>query len=130
MDKRIEKVDFSFEYFKGKFLKNKSFIKGAFTGAILGFIGGAIFSIFGIVSDNVNYISIKKTDNVEQGFVIPSKLEKMSVENLDLTGKPETILKYDGKDYLFKVGKDGIPICVPYEIEPSKYIPPRIIIKE
>jgi len=104
---------------------------GAFaTGTVVGlgvtFMGMGIFEIL----DSKNYTNIRKTDNVEEGFVIPSKLEEISVKNLDLTGKPETTLRYDGKDFLWKLDKDGRPIGVPYEIEPSKYTytPPKIII--
>jgi hypothetical protein len=105
-----------------------AFGTGAFIGAMTVLVGVGIGTFF----YEKNHITIRKTDNVEQEYVIPSKLEDMSVKNLDLTGKPETTLRYDGKDYLWKVDKDGKPVCVPYEIEPSKYIytPPKIIISK
>jgi len=112
--------------FLKKSIKRKSFgafAKGAFIGAMTALVGAGMYSF---LWEN-NNITISKTDYVEEGYLIPSKLEDMSVENLDLSGKPETTLRYDGKDYLWKVDKDGIPICVPYEIEPPKYLPPKII---
>lgn len=46
----------------------------------------------------------------EFNYVVPSKIEIMT-KDLNKDGDVETILKYDGKDYLFILNKEGTPTC-------------------
>jgi hypothetical protein len=60
--------------------------------------------------------------DVQQGYVIPSKLE-IDVQDLDGNGDKETILRYGGKPFLLKVDKGGKPFIQSYEVEPAKIVP-------
>lgn len=80
-------------------------------------LGGAIGYLFGysgLISKN--YWNVHK---VEQGYVIPNKLE-IVVEDLDKRdgkGIPETYLKYDGKSYALTLDEQGNPRIREYEIK-------------
>ena len=66
-------------------------------------------------------LTIPTTKNVESGFVIPSKLE-IKCQDLDGNGTPETILRYEGKNYLLKYDGNQ-PSIVPYEVKPAQVVP-------
>ena len=66
--------------------------------------------------------SIPRTDKVQQGYVVPSKLE-IKLEDLDGNEQKETILKYDGKQYLLTLDKQGNPRVQAYEVKPAEVIP-------
>lgn len=72
------------------------------------------------IMDNRKYIPT--TDKVEQGNVIPSKLE-IKVEDIRKDGKKETMLIYDGKSYLFTLDDIGRPMVQDYEIKPIEIQP-------
>lgn len=61
---------------------------------------------------------IPRTKDVQRGFVPPSKIERISAEeDLDKSGKPETTMRIDGKDYFLKYDSNNIPTLVPYKVE-------------
>ncbi len=70
----------------------------------------------------MNYKLIPKTDRVEPGYVVPSKLE-IELQDLDNNGQNETILKYGGKPYLFMVDEQGKPVLKEYEVKPAEIVP-------
>ena len=78
---------------------NSILLIGLSMGAALGLIAGSTIS-----SCNNHYY--KKTDKVQSGYVVPSRLE---VELVDLDGdsKQETTLKYDGRRYLLLQSEQG-----------------------
>ena len=80
---------------------------------LLGYLGSAYIT-------RSNYIP--KSDEVQQGYAIPNKLE-IKVEDLDLNGEKESILKYDGKSYLLQVDGQNRPYIAEYEIKPAKIVP-------
>lgn len=51
---------------------------------------------------DIHQLHVPNTTKVEQGFVIPNKLEKITCEDLNGNGICETIFKYDGKRFLLK----------------------------
>ncbi len=61
------------------------------------------------------------TSQVQEGYVIPNKLE-IQVKDLDGNGQDETMMKYDGKSYLLKVNEQGSPIIKSYKINPTEVI--------
>jgi len=73
------------------------------------------------IGENINYYTsntIPRTDEVQQGFIAPSKLE-IECKDLDGNGEPETIMKIGDKPYLLRE-VDGKPTLSAYEIKPSK----------
>lgn len=73
-------------------------------------------------TEGVKQLNVPNTAKVEQGFVIPNKLEKITCEDLDGNGLCKTIFKYDGKRFLLKY--DGNKITgEQYTIEPLKTTP-------
>ena len=72
---------------------------------------------------------IPATDNVQVGYVIPNKLE-IKVEDLRNDGQSQTIVKYDGKSYLFTLDERGEPRIQDYEIRPREiYVKPSLDLK-
>lgn len=61
---------------------------------------------------------IPKTDEVQQGYIAPSKLE-IECKDLDGNGEPETIMKIGDKPYLLRE-VDGKPVISAYEIRPAE----------
>ncbi len=59
---------------------------------------------------------------VQQGYVVPSKLE-IELQDLDGNGEKETVLRYDGKQYLLKLDERGKPKIQEYIIKPAEVIP-------
>ncbi len=100
-----------------------------FFGWILGFLTGYVLSQAYI--DRTNYIP--RVRQVQQGYAIPNKLE-IKVEDLDLNGEKESILKYDGKSYLLQVDEQNRPYIAEYEIKSTEIVPrakeSRILEKE
>lgn len=73
--------------------------------------------------------SYPATDNVQQGYVIPNKLE-IKVGDKDKTdGKniPETYLDYNENSYVFVLDEKGIPTVQPYEFIPAEIKPAKVI---
>lgn len=83
-------------------------------------VGAIIFALSTIgVYYNSTQHKIPATEKVEQGYVIPSKLE-IKVKDLDGNGKPETLMDYNGKSYLLKLDEHGNPEIKAYEIVPKE----------
>lgn len=57
-----------------------------------------------------------KTDKVQQGYVVPSKLE-IKVKDINNDGKKETLMSYGDKTYLLTLDKQGKPAVQDYVIE-------------
>ena len=91
--------------------KFRGFVFGV-TLATTGFFGGTITS--DLAWPVKSYPSV---EDVEKGYVIPSKLE-IKVEDLRKDGTKQTIAVYDGKSYLFKLDESGRPRIQEYEIKP------------
>ncbi len=64
------------------------------------------------------------TSQVQNGYVVPSKLE-IELGDLDRNGRKETLMKYDGKTYLLKLDEQGRPQVQAYEIKPAEVVPKR-----
>ena len=79
--------------------------------AVGGLIGQAGFRLF---YDN----RIPMIDEVQQGYVAPSKLE-IECKDLDGNGEPETIMRVGDKPYLLRE-VDGKPVLSAYEIKPAE----------
>ena len=65
---------------------------------------------------------IPKTDNVQQGYVIPSKLE-IGLQDLDRNEEKEVFMQYDGKKYLLTLDEQGRPRVQAYEVRPAEVVP-------
>lgn len=65
---------------------------------------------------------IPQTTKVQQRYAVPSKLE-IELQDLDMNGQKETILKYDGQSYLLTLDEHGRPRIQAYEIKPAEVIP-------
>lgn len=106
--------------------ENKAYASGLGTGTLVG-VGIAILASLIVtgISKSVDYFSrniIPDTSRVEQGYVIPSKLE-IKVMDLDGKGRGQTVLRYDGKNYLLKLQGDlQKPTVLDYEIKPAQVI--------
>jgi hypothetical protein len=68
---------------------------------------------FNIVKEMIN------PTKIQEDYVVPSKLE-IGLEDLDKNGEKETIMNYDGKNYLFKVDEKGKPYVQLYGIVPKE----------
>lgn len=64
---------------------------------------------------------IPVSNEVQRGFVIPSKLE-IKLQDLDGNGKKEVLMKYDGKNYLLTLDPQGKPRVQAYEVKPSEIV--------
>ena len=56
------------------------------------------------------------TVEVQQGYVCPDKLE-IRTRDMYCDGVQTPIVRYNGKSYLFKEGKDGRPVALEYKIQ-------------
>ncbi len=65
---------------------------------------------------------IPKAKTVQAGYVIPSKLE-IGLQDLDRNGQKETIMRYNGTNYLLRVDEKGTPLIQAYEIKPAEILP-------
>jgi len=98
--------------------------------AISYIFGGVATWVIGNFLAGDNPFSQRPRDiRVEEGYVKPSNIE-IKLEDLDLNGKNETILRVDATDYLFKYDGNKNPFLVKYDIEPGKEIPPKIVLKK
>lgn len=93
-------------------------VKGILIGGTLGLFAVCIGKVLQVLSGVSDY-SIPRKNNVESGYVVPSKLE-IYCKDLDNNGTEETYLKYDGKEYALLVGEDGLPEARHYTIESAK----------
>ncbi|MEA3329985.1 MAG: hypothetical protein U9Q06_04550 [Nanoarchaeota archaeon] len=83
-------------------------------------LGGAIAgNLIGDAIANRSYIP--RTEQVQQGYIAPSKLE-IECKDLDGNGEPETIMKIGDKPYLLRE-VDGKPVISAYEIKPAEVVP-------
>jgi len=64
---------------------------------------------------------IPNTEQVQQGYIAPSKLE-VECKDLDGNGEPETIMRIGDKPYLLRE-VDGKPVLSAYEIKPAEVVP-------
>ena len=83
--------------------------------AVLGFSVGALVNHYAFTN------KIPRTDEVQQGYIAPSKLE-IECEDLDGNGEPETIMRIGDKPYLLRE-VDGKPVISAYEIKPAEVVP-------
>jgi len=88
-----------------------------FAAAIIG--GIAIPAIIDIWSPTKK---IPADREVQAGYLVPSKLE-IELQDLDGNGQKETILKYDGKSYLFSLDEQGKPRVQAYEAKTAEVVP-------
>ena len=79
------------------------------TSFLIGFCGHAAYKRHFV--DN----RIPKTEQVQQGYIAPSKLE-IECKDLDGNGEPETIIKIGDKPYLLRE-VNGKPVISAYEIK-------------
>jgi len=88
-----------------------------------GVLGGVLFGVsMGLAIEYYTENKIPKTDKVQQGYVVPSKLE-IQVQDLDGNGQNEVIMKYNGKNYLFTLDERGKPRVQPYNVKPAEVVP-------
>ncbi len=84
-------------------------------------IGGIMdFTTNGTVR-NYTANKIPKVNEVQQGYVVPSKLE-IELQDLDGNGKKEVLMNYKGTRYLLTLDELGRPRVQAYEIKPVEVI--------
>ena len=83
-------------------------------GFLIGFCGNETYQRHFV--DN----RISKTEQVQQGYIAPSKLE-IECKDLDGNGEPETIMRIGDKPYLLRE-VDGKPVISAYEIKPAQVV--------
>lgn len=66
------------------------------------------FSYFAGRREDSRSNCIPKAEHVEQGYVVPSKLE-IKVTDTNLNGKGEVLMVYDNTRYLLTVDENGKP---------------------
>ena len=80
-------------------------------------VGGVLC---GSAIERYNTKVIPKTNQVQQGYIAPSRLE-IECEDLDADGIPQTILKIDDVPYLLRE-VDGKPVLSAYEVKKPEVI--------
>lgn len=79
--------------------------------------------LLGVTS--VGYFTANKiphTDKVQQGYVVPSKLE-IKLQDLDGNGQKEVFMNYDGKNFLLTLDEQGNPRVQKYEVKLAEVVP-------
>jgi len=96
--------------------------KKLWTRVVLPFVVGCLIGE-GIINSIKWYTAntIPETNKVRQGYVVPNKLE-VDVEDVDKNGEKETILRYDGRNYLLKLDEQGRPTIQAYEVKPAEIV--------
>ena len=89
------------------------YLKVGLTGALIGIVA----STSSLLVHNSTNNCFPNDKKVQAGYIAPSRLE-ICLEDLDLNGEKETIVKVDKKPYLLKEA-DGRPQLLPYEIKVS-----------
>lgn len=86
------------------------------------FLAGAI--LYDYYSRDKKFLIQTPIEKVQRGYVVPSKLE-IELQDLDRNGEPETIVRYNGKNYLFTLDEQGNPRVQPYtiEVKPVESVP-------
>jgi hypothetical protein len=109
--------------------KNRKELKDTIINWGLGFIVGASlsYSVASYLDRGFNPKSFPNTDKVQQGYVVPSKLE-MSLKDIDGDGQKEFRIIYDGKPYLFRLDENKKPVAQEYSL--TKPEAAKIVIKE
>ena len=90
-------------------IQTKGYILGLVVGLGLGASTG--INLYKTFSSRV----IPTTTEVQQGYVNPSKLE-IKLKDLDGDGTKETLIKYDGTQYLLKLNNGGDAQIKAYKI--------------
>ena len=88
---------------------------------ISAFLGVIIGEVTVMNSDNLKH-NFPAVSEVQQGFVVPSKLE-IKLKDLDGNGQKEVIMDYDGKNYFLILDSQGTPRVQAYEIKPAEIAP-------
>mgnify|MGYP001567249493 CR=1 FL=1 len=88
-------------------------VGGIFVGILLGRVIGDVI---------VPTKSYRATSKVQQGYIVPSKLE-IELQDLDGNGQKEVFMKYDGKNYLLTLDEQGRPRVQVYEVKPAEVVP-------
>ncbi len=84
--------------------------------AIWGVVGSFIGLGLGVsVHYNASNL-IPSISTVQTGFVVPNKLE-IKCQDLDGNGQKETILRYEGENYLLTLDEQGRPRVQAYELK-------------
>ena len=87
---------------------------------LLGLVGGIMgSSLIGKETKTGNYIP--RLEQVQQGYVVPSKLE-IELQDLDGNGQKEVFMKYNGMKYPLTLDEQGKPRVQAYEIEPVEVL--------
>lgn len=73
--------------------------------------GLGIYSLFNYIYPTKTYIAPNK---VEQGYVVPSKLEIKVEDRVKKDSLPETYLNYKEKQFIFVEDANGTPVAIPY----------------
>ena len=76
-------------------------------GVIVGFA-------IGVTIKNYTANKIPQTDKVQQGYVIPSKLE-IALRDSDRNGQKEVLMRYDGENYFLTLDEQGKPRVQTYK---------------
>jgi DUF971 family protein len=105
-------------------LKN-GYLIGYGCGLLIG--AGLTFSVISHLYRGYVPKPIVNQTKVQQGYVVPSKLE-MSLKDIDGDGQKEFRIIYDGKPYLFRLDENKKPVAQEYSL--TKPEAPKIIIKE
>jgi len=77
---------------------------------------GATLSHVAHIIRNSYYNEFPKTEQVQQGYVIPSNLE-IKLRDLDRNGEDEVLMIYNGESYLLRLDEQGRPQVQTYEVE-------------
>ena len=101
-------------------------IKIYVTGLVTGFLALSMLEYLGNISAAGK--TIPRTENVQQEYIAPSKLE-IECEDLDGNGEPETTMKISDSSYLLKY-VNGKPVLLAYDIKPAKVIPKEPLTNE
>lgn len=70
---------------------------------------------FSYLSGGQIFNTIPRDYKIQSGYVQPSKLE-IKLKDIDRNGTNETLLIYDGRDYLLKLDEEGKPIVKDYYV--------------
>lgn len=99
-------------------MENKTLGMGL-AGILTGF--GITSIITMVIGGCTGKIISNSPNDVKQDYVISRNLE-IYTKDIDKDRVDETIIKYNGTNYLFKTNEKGIPTAYPYEVTPKKII--------
>ena len=87
-----------------------------------GFGVGTFTMAIALMLNRYNTRSFPATEEVEPGFIAPSKLE-IECKDLDGSGLPETVMRIDGRPHLLRYDAEGNPTLSKYEVRPAEVVP-------